>query len=751
VTAAPLVLLTLLAAPLGAAAQQPPNPIHPLFAPLDAAGRPATRAEDVSADATCGACHDARFVAAHSEHARAGVRASCIQCHVDGGRLPLDPARLEGGKLRREDVRIGRPQTANCAACHGVVSDGTSPVVLPEDLEAVPPPGGKTWSLTLGEGAVMAPQRMSDSFLDLAGKAQLSAPWDAHAAKLVDCVACHYARNDPRRTDSKRARLEYLVVDPRRTSTAEFLIRPDHELAEPDCRSCHAPLAVHGFLPYRERHLQVLGCQACHAPGPRAPALEMIDQTVVTPAGTPAYVYRNVERRAGEPLNAALVGPLRPLFVFRAEADGARRLAPVNVVSRWRWVSGPDRAEVPFELVTRAFRGPGGYSPEILAALDADGDGRLSPAELRLDTPAKVEVVAARLRALGVADPAVDGVMEPHPLAHGVAGKENALRDCDACHGASSRLSGDYALATYLPGGLPPRPPPGGRVELSGAVVPTGSGGLELRRAPEESAGGLHVLGRSREVLTNDAGLAIFTLVFLGVALHGLTRLALLGLRGRRPHVAEGLSRVYAFGRYERIWHWTMAVSGVGLILTGLEIHRGGWRFPMSLPAAVTLHNALAVVLMVNALLSLFYHLATAAIRSFLPEAHGLWARVLEHLEYQTRGIFRGGPHPGQLADQKLNPLQQITYLALLNVLFPLQIVTGVLIWAVGHWPAVGAALGGLREVAPLHNLGAWLFLSFFVLHAYLVTTGRTLGEHLVAMTTGYQLVSPDSTKTEGA
>jgi thiosulfate reductase cytochrome b subunit len=51
----------------------------------------------------------------------------------------------------------------------------------------------------------------------------------------------------------------------------------------------------------------------------------------------------------------------------------------------------------------------------------------------------------------------------------------------------------------------------------------------------------------------------------------------------------------------------------------------------------------------------------------------------------------------------------------------------------------VAAALHGLRVVAPLHNAGAWVFLSFFVLHVYLVTTGRTPSDHLKSMITGYQ------------
>jgi thiosulfate reductase cytochrome b subunit len=733
-------------------ALETPNPIHPTFTPLDAAGKPAARAEDVSADVTCGACHDARYVAAHDEHARAGVRVTCIQCHVDGGRLEV--GHLEGGKLRREDLRIGKPTTASCGACHGVASDGASPVAIPDAFEA-PSAAGRTWSLTQGEGAIFAPQRRSESFLNLEGKeapagggaGPRDVPWDVHAAKLVACADCHHARNDPRRTDLKQAALPYLTADPRRLSTGEFLARPDHELARAECRSCHAPLQVHDFLPYRERHLQVLGCAACHVPGPMAPAVEMIDATAVTPAGTPLFTYRNVERRDGEPLdlNAALVQPLRPLYVLRTEADGVRRLAPVNVVSRWRWVSAVDRTEVPFATVVRAWRDGAGYAPEVLAALDTDHDRELSPAELRLDTPAKVATIAARLRALGVADPAIDGVMEPHPLAHGVAGRATALRDCGACHGAESRLGGAYELAAYLPGGIPPRPPPGseagGRVELAGTLVPVGAG-LALEREPGAVPGGLHVLGRSRHAIADGVGLLVFGVVLGGVLLHAGARLA---TRRRRLAASAGSSAprlrdVYAFGRYERLWHWTMALSGVGLIATGLAIRLGAGA---RLAGAVTAHDVLALVLTVNASLSLFWHLTTAAIRTFLPEPRGLLARVLAHLHHQTRGIFHGHPAPAHAEGQKLNPLQQLTYLALLNLLFPLQIASGLLIWAVGHWPEVGAALGGLSIVAPLHDLGAWLFLSFFTLHAYLVTTGRTAGEHLRAMVTGYQRVEP--------
>jgi mono/diheme cytochrome c family protein len=73
----------------------------------------------------------------------------------------------------------------------------------------------------------------------------------------------------------------------------------------------------------------------------------------------------------------------------------------------------------------------------VVRALDADGDGALSPAEARLDTPRKAELVAARLRALGVADPAVEGLLETHVVTHGIPSRELALSDCGACHAAA--------------------------------------------------------------------------------------------------------------------------------------------------------------------------------------------------------------------------------------------------------------------------------------------------------------------------
>jgi len=130
----------------------------------------------------------------------------------------------------------------------------------------------------------------------------------------------------------------------------------------------------------------------------------------------------------------------------------------------------------------------------------------------------------------------VVGDLDVHPLAHGISTRDRALRDCSACHAESSRLSDEYLVASYLPGGNPPRPPDGARVALSGLLAPSASGGLVLRRDRESAPGALHVLGHSRQSWTNRIGFLAFLSVLLGVTVHGGLRYA---LRRKRDHVTH--------------------------------------------------------------------------------------------------------------------------------------------------------------------------------------------------------------------
>jgi thiosulfate reductase cytochrome b subunit len=110
--------------------------------------------------------------------------------------------------------------------------------------------------------------------------------------------------------------------------------------------------------------------------------------------------------------------------------------------------------------------------------------------------------------------------------------------------------------------------------------------------------------------------------------------------------------------------------------------------------------------------------------------------------KYYLSGIFRDDDHPFEKTrDHHLNPLQQITYFGILNVLLPLQIITGALMWGVQQWPQYAESLGGLPFLAPFHSLVAWLFASFIVAHVYLTTTGHAPLSGIEAMVTGWEEV----------
>lgn len=641
-------------------------------------------------------------------------------------------------------LRVQDPTDANCANCHGAVHpDPDVPFTLGD-------PG--RLPMTMTTGVVFSPQRLAESGLNLADKAVLSRSWDVHAERLVECVDCHYSVNNPIYfREPEASQPSHLAFDPRRQDITEYLYRPSHVLARgahgaPEqasgatatmrrCSSCHEPEATHQWLPYRQRHLDAVSCETCHVPRLYAPAAQSIDWTVLDLTGEPLTEYRGVED--GRASATSLVTAYEPVLLPREDGDGGTRLTPYNLVTSTYWIDGATDQPVARPLLERAFLQDGDYHATVLAALDADGDGQLSPEEQRLDTPAKVDAVRARLADVGVTTPQIRSVVQPYSLHHGVTHGDWVMQDCQTCHATNSRLAQPITLAAHLPAGVEPVLAASHDIRLSGRIETSGDGHTILR--PSTRSAGLYVLGHDRTAWVDLLGLAAVVLVLLGIALHGGFRV-ITKRRGRRNGYAAPTRPAYMYSFYERFWHWLQAVTIMGLLFTGLGVH-----WPLLIVGAdyglvVWVHNILGFILVANALLAAFYHFASGEVRQFLPEPRGFFSEAIAQLVYYGRGMFRGDPHPFEKhPDKKLNPLQQITYLALLNILIPLQIVTGILIWGAQRWPALAEGLGGLGFLAPLHTLIAWLLGAFLLMHVYLTTTGRTPTTHLKAMVVGWE------------
>jgi thiosulfate reductase cytochrome b subunit len=193
------------------------------------------------------------------------------------------------------------------------------------------------------------------------------------------------------------------------------------------------------------------------------------------------------------------------------------------------------------------------------------------------------------------------------------------------------------------------------------------------------------------------------------------------------------------YSLHERIWHWLQAAGIILLILTGFAIHYPD-RFGVlgSMANAIRFHSWIGFGLILNAFLGIFYHLTAEKYHHFVPKMDDFTGAAVRQARFYLYGIFKGERHPLETDPRrKLNPLQQITYLALLNILLPFQIITGVLMWWADRWPQLFDKIGGLWVLGPAHTLAAYLFLAFLIGHLYLATTGTTPSSLLRAMITG--------------
>jgi thiosulfate reductase cytochrome b subunit len=171
--------------------------------------------------------------------------------------------------------------------------------------------------------------------------------------------------------------------------------------------------------------------------------------------------------------------------------------------------------------------------------------------------------------------------------------------------------------------------------------------------------------------------------------------------------------------------------------VTGFEIH-GSFTF-FGYEQAVEYHDIAAWSFIILIAFAIFWHITKGEWRQYLPT----WKNLKAQADYYVFGIFRNAPHPTKKTVlSKLNPLQKLVYAGLKVLIIPAMVLTG-LIYMFYRYPQrneiFSLNISGLQTVAVLHTIGAFLLVSFFVAHLYLITTGHTVTSNLRAMITGYE------------
>jgi thiosulfate reductase cytochrome b subunit len=194
------------------------------------------------------------------------------------------------------------------------------------------------------------------------------------------------------------------------------------------------------------------------------------------------------------------------------------------------------------------------------------------------------------------------------------------------------------------------------------------------------------------------------------------------------------MSRVYLFKPFERFWHWSQALLVISMLVTGFEVHGSYHLFGFE--KAVSYHTIAAWTLVGLWIFAIFWHVTTGEWKHYIPTTHN----VVAIARYYSSGIFKHEPHPFRPSlSNKHNPLQRLTYLAVLTLLSPLLWFTGWLYLFYSRWQAWGLGQLRLEWIATGHTLGAFLMLAFLISHLYLSTTGHKLTSQVKAMITGWE------------
>jgi len=203
-----------------------------------------------------------------------------------------------------------------------------------------------------------------------------------------------------------------------------------------------------------------------------------------------------------------------------------------------------------------------------------------------------------------------------------------------------------------------------------------------------------------------------------------------------------GMKKIYLHPIPVRLWHWINVICFILLIITGIQLRYSDYIRLFSFETAVDIHSWTGFILIASYAIWFFYYLFTLKIRIYIPTLNPIkfTKECITQALFYGYGIFVGNPNPHHpTPDNKFNPMQKVTYLMIMALLIPVQIITGLLLWDPKLFSNFVNLLGGIRIVDTIHVILFMFFAAFIFGHVYLATLGRTPLAHIKAMFTGYE------------
>ncbi|MCK5221803.1 MAG: cytochrome b/b6 domain-containing protein [Candidatus Aminicenantes bacterium] len=192
------------------------------------------------------------------------------------------------------------------------------------------------------------------------------------------------------------------------------------------------------------------------------------------------------------------------------------------------------------------------------------------------------------------------------------------------------------------------------------------------------------------------------------------------------------MKKIKLYSIFQRFSHWFQFLLILVLAITGFEIH--GNFILLGFSGAVKLHNLAALIIIILYLFIFFWFATTGEWKQYILTKDKLYAMIM----YYAKGIFKNEPHPVKKTElSKLNPLQRITYFTFRFILIPLMVVTGIIYFFASI--NMGVKVNPVKSISIIHTIGAFVIVSFVIIHVYMTTTGHTIFSNIKAMITGVE------------
>ncbi len=198
--------------------------------------------------------------------------------------------------------------------------------------------------------------------------------------------------------------------------------------------------------------------------------------------------------------------------------------------------------------------------------------------------------------------------------------------------------------------------------------------------------------------------------------------------------------KIYLYPVWIRVWHAVNALCFLVLLVSGISMQYSNPEYPfLPFDVAVSSHNISGIVIVVAYLFFLFAFVLTSNKKHYKIQHKGLAERLFKQIRYYTFGVFKGEASPfPTTADIKFNPLQQITYVGVIFILYPVLMATGLALMFPEAIIDNFFGIGGTLLTALLHASAGFLVSMFLIIHLYFATMGATVRSNFKSIVNGY-------------